>query len=498
MADRSLLKKYHFDMELAEEHLGVTTETGYPAPVFRKKIIYEAINAYLEEAYFWMIDHLRHDWSFTHFEKITDVFAASAQSAFFGVSEQRLSIQQDKAAQYLRGISEMVKALFQIVRELRIIDERLHYYEDSFKKKEAKASEQSARGSEITLKGIWVDQVEGGVKNAASVYGLAQTVGFTILPDLFFRTSVDDSGMDKLVEKPEEFRAASDKTLENIDKKVDSLTDFNEKAREVLKRKLAQYYIWKHRTYKELYVRRRFTIKYLRQHYDTIALYMGWVKPYLKNIRRLQLDEKKIDSAELITAFEGSMIEIEVLAVKKDPGFKKYYPCILVHFLFRTAPALSYVAEGYQRGPAHTGKYEMTLRAYSWSNDQIYNYKQMKDEETLQLLSSINESIKEAMEALGGELKRYLIEGGERFEAEETKPKKKKMALGLEPFTSVFGGFGELFGSLVKLPELGGKKGGEPSASEIDDEKGAVRSLLRTALYQSYKNFKKAHGFIQW
>jgi hypothetical protein len=503
MVDEKLLEKYNFtkngkaDMEEAEEHLGVYSKTGYPNPAFKKKIVFEGINAYIEEAYFWIIDHLRHDWSFTTFDKITDVFAASAQSAFFGVSEQRLAIQQDKAAQYLRGISDMVKALFQIVRELRIIDERLHYYNDTFQK--SRVGEQTARGSEITLKGIWVDQVEGGVKNAASVYGLAQTVGFTILPDLFFRVEVDDSGMDQLIDKPEDYEAASRTIPVKLDEKINRMTEFNEKVREVVKRKLTQYYTWKHRTYKELFTRRKFTIKYLRQHYDTINLYMGWIKPYLRNIKKLQLDEKKIDSSELIAAFEGAMIEIEVLAIQKDTkAFKKYFPCVLVHFLYRTRPALTYIQEGYQRGPAHTGKYEMTLRAYVWSEDQIHNYKQMKDEENLQLLSSINESIKAAMDALGEELKRYLLEGGEEFEEKERKKQARKPKFAsLEPFTSVFGGFKEMFSSLVTLPTLGGKRK-EPSPIAISEEKSAVSRFLRTALYQSSKYFKKAHGFIQW
>ena len=189
-----LLKKYKFDKEEEAELVsGFKEKTGFPMPHYFYRTVVESINLPIEEAYFWTIDELRYGWSYNRFVKITDIFAASEQSSFFGVSEQRVGLQQDKASQFLRGISEMLKALFQIVREIRIIDERVGYYAHTFNRART-GKDDEASGSEITLKGIWVDQVEGGVKNAASVYGLAQTVGFSALPDLFFRIRVDDIG----------------------------------------------------------------------------------------------------------------------------------------------------------------------------------------------------------------------------------------------------------------------------------------------------------------
>ncbi|MEK6968598.1 MAG: hypothetical protein AABX51_08285, partial [Nanoarchaeota archaeon] len=272
----NLLKKYKFDKEEKDEIEWQAYDilTGYPEPDGKLKyhMVFETNQQYIEEHYYWILHNLRYDFGFTHYDKITDIFAASEQSAFFGVSEQRLALQQDRISQFLRGISDMMKALFQLVREIRIIDERLTFYNDSFNRG------QEAQGSEITLKGIWIDQVEGGVKNAGSVYGLAQTVGFSILPDLFFRIKIDDKGLDKYAYNWEEFQQKTVGFPEKIDEMITKL-DFNEKVKEVLKRKLTQYYIWKVRTFKELCVRKKFTVKYLRQHYDTIKLYMGWIKP---------------------------------------------------------------------------------------------------------------------------------------------------------------------------------------------------------------------------
>ena len=40
-------------------------------------------------------------------------------------------------------------------------------------------------------------------------------------------------------------------------------------------------------------------------------MYMEWAKPYLRNIERLGGDGKKVLSPDIITAFEGSLIDIE-------------------------------------------------------------------------------------------------------------------------------------------------------------------------------------------
>ncbi len=508
MADEALLKRYNFgEEETAELVSGVPEKTGYPKSSYRYNIVVEAINAYIEEAYFWTIDQLKLGASFNKFVKITDIHAAAEQSAFFGVSEQRLGLQQEKASGYLRGISEMLKALFQIVRELRVIDERLGYYRHAFERK----SEEEAVGSEITLKGVWVDQVEGGTKNAASVYGLAQTVGFSVLPDLFFRIRANDAGGHKV--KPEEYDAFVKRVVEDVDQSVNKMEGFNEKVKEVVKRKLTQYYMWKLRTFRELDARRKFTIKYLRQHYDTIKLYMGWIKPYLRNIMKLQMAEKLIEkdkAYELITAFEGSLIEIEVLSYKHRAG-NKFHPCVLLNIFYRTTPSMTYTQEGYQRGPSHTGKFDMTMRGYVWSDEQIKNYLRMKEEEDLKMLSMINDDIKASMDALGDELKQYLKEAGETFpedeakKAEEEKERKAKLSNSpLEPFIGVFGGLKEIvtsFGGGIRPAgkqslkrQLTGGKSDVKLVLEID----AATKELKTAIYGTYHNYKKMHGMLTW
>ena len=471
------LAKYGFKEEIAEEvtlqakmapHNTGYSPTGFPKAVKRYRLMHESFNMSIEEMYYWTISQLRRDQSYNDIEKITDVFSASEQSAFWGAAQQRLSIQQDRVSQYMASIGKMVKDLFQLVRELRIIDERLEIYNNWKESKRA----------DVTLKGLYVDLVEGASKNPASVYGLAQTVGFTTLPDLFFNTHAY--------------------SLEAVDRKVDGMK-FNTSLKNVLRRKLYSYINWKEKTHKEMDSRRTFQLKYLRQHWDTIKMYMAWIKPHLRNIRRLQMKEKHIMGPDLISAFESSMIEIEILA--KKPPIKGVHPVILATFEFRTRSELSHQQDNYaHRGPSHTGRGIMTLRTYAWTQEEIDNYKSYRDDETMELYSIIDDSVRAAMESLGDELEDYLKEAGEKVNIKKEQEKENKPRnLGmLDPFVSVAKGFGEIFTSLAPMDlfkrEKGEKKVGPPPSSARKTAAG----VAKTNMWLVYKNYKKAHKMITW
>ncbi len=458
--------KYAENEKMEINRLEPKIDTDYPKPSFAYRFFYESPNASIEEPYFWLLHHLKVDQGFSGVIKIADIFTASELSAISGTLQFRLAQQQEKAAQYLRGISEMVKALFQIVREVRILNEKLKYYTDSKKQGDV------GRVAEIALKGQWVDLVEGGAKNPGSVYGLAQQVGFTIVPDLFFRIKVD---------KPENVARA----VRNI--------EFNEKIKEVLSRKLEQYYIWKEKTEEELVVRRKFILKYLRQHYNTILLYKSWVTPYLRTIRRMGMSERHLESADIVTAFETSRIDLEFLSYKPASG--KYRPVILASFSYRTMPQMSFMAEGYQKGPIHVGQVEVVLRSYNWTDEQIKNYKEYREASDMELLKTIDETIRQTMDALGDELKEYLDlqEGEEGKKEDEEKRREEPM---LEPFTALFSGFSELLSGF--FPSFRESKKKEKTPIEEESDKKKADDAINFGLYQTYKNFKKSHGFLSW
>jgi len=196
-------------------------EPSLGKPIATNKFIIQKMSGGAEEMYFWMLNFIRHKNALDYeiVEKISDIFSASESSSFFGNIEQRKSVQQDRISQFLATVGQMTKSMFQMIRELRVIDERLDYY----KKSMGGEDDRDVEAAEIALKGIWVDLVEGGAENAGSVYGLARKVGFVILPDLFFKVHPKKS--------------------EDIDRIVDRLKEegINRKVREVLKRKLFQY-----------------------------------------------------------------------------------------------------------------------------------------------------------------------------------------------------------------------------------------------------------------
>ncbi|MBN2052699.1 hypothetical protein JW756_04300 [Candidatus Woesearchaeota archaeon] len=473
------------DMEVAEE-VNIQTydpkispyaayqKTGYPAPFKRYRLVVEAANLSIEETYYWLLNYMKQESSYPHIEKLTDIFTASEQSAFWGAAQSRVGIQQDRVSNYLKGISEMIKQLFQLVRELRILDEKL----------EPRKHWGKIAAADVALKGEYTDLVEnrGQQIQPGSIYHLAQSVGFTILPDLFFNTHIY--------------------SIDDLDKTIDAMK-FNKNVKQVLRRKMYAFINWKLKSDQELENRRVFTLKYLRQHWNVIKMYMNWVKPYLKNIARLQMNPEMNESPELISSFETSITEIELLAYKDSTT--SYHPTLIATFRHRTRPDLSFQRDQYaHKGPIHVGVVEVTLRGYGWTKSQIEAYKKMKKEEDMMLLGMVDESVKAAMDALGEDLEKYLYEAGEKeFEekrkAKEAAEKKKKrqgdMSLGagmFEPFLAVFQGFGEMF-SLFAPTELFGKK----KEKTKGDPKGAAKAAS-AEMYQMYKNYKKAHAMLSW
>ena len=467
MPTQADLKKFGFDEEIAEQTRGQYVKTGYPKPTRRHRLHYEGYNISIEEPYFYILHYMRYYIGFPKIDKITDIFAAAENSAFFGASQQRLGGQQDKVSQFLATIVKMVRELFQLVRELRILDERLGYYYDSYTKS------RSSESAEITLKGIWVDLVEQGAKNPASVYGMAREVQFTTLPDLFFSTHpLRQEDVDDSVERE---RGA-----------------FNRKVKEVLKRKLRTYLAWKEHTFEEMKNRRVFTLKFLRQHYEIIKMYMHWVRPYLRNIQRLQLDQSKTETPDLLVAFESSMIEVELLASK--PG--KVNSCMLVSYLFRTRPEMNYSQE-YQRGPLHLGRIEIDIRCYGWTDDEIQKYKNMREQEDFQLIGVIDGAVRAAMESLGDELMRYLREAGDDIMPKAEGKAQDAKAAHKSGYASIFKGFAEMFAS--RRPKAVRPK--KPSKTDLMKLAGARTEAARAArdsAWSMFNHFKKHHGMLNF
>lgn len=464
----------------------------YPATKRKYYAIYEVPHESIEPIYYWCLGHLTYDWGYPVVHKISDIFTAAEHSSFYGASAQRLGLAQDKVAQYLATIGKMVKDMFQLVRELRWIDERKKYYDDA---------EKGMEGAEIALKGLWTDMVDGvvgGQRTSSNIFVMAQQLQFSALPDLFFNIHVTKQIVSKLKGK-----ALKDVSDEDVRKLIDDFIEkqasgFNKELKNILKRKLYQYTVWRDETKVEIEQRRRFTIEYLAQHNEIIKMYMQWVKPYLKHIKKLGADVSKMGSADLIAAFEGSLVEIEVLGQKIPENNKDVYACILLTFQYRTRPQMQFSQEGgYHRGPLHQGETKIFWRAYAWDQSQIDNYIRMKDEEDYELISAIDGSLKAAMDALGDDMKKYLDEARSMRKTEKKEEKKPPKLPGLmEPFSALGKGFADVVTTIVPK-----SKKSESSAEKSAKKKAETGKAAKEAsgnLWQHYKNFKKAHRMLTW
>ena len=216
------------------------------------------------------------------------------------------------------------------------------------------------------------------------------------------------------------------------------------------------------------------------------------------------MDQGKVDTPDIIAAFETSIIEVEILAKKPHGKVKmgekdiNIYQVILMHFWFRTRPEMSYVQEGYQKGPLHIGLVQMTFRAYAWSDKDIDLYKKMREQEDFRLLGIIDASVKAAMEALGDELMRYLEEAGEEMKKKEEKKEVKPPTV-VSPLTDVYKGFRDMF-TLYKgvkktpAPKMPSKK----EAYELEKIRKSAEDKIKGTMWGIYHHFKKHHGMLNW
>lgn len=421
----------------------------------------------VEPFYFWILSFLqkgRLGLNFDRIEKIKDLFSASETSAYWGDVEARRAIQQDRFEKYMTNVGAMTKSLIQQLRDLRILEERLAYYHGANKGDEA---------SLTALKTIWTDLVEG--KSPTSVFALAGQPGYVTLPDLFFKINPKTSS-DRDIE------IAMGTMKENMNDRVIS----------ILKQKIKKFMLWKETTYKELEQRFSFQLKYLRQHNQVIKLYLTWLKPYLANVKKLQT--VSTSRAELVKAFDTSVIELELLAIsgKKPndkPDVKDLTPkaVIRIKFDFTAIPQIAY-QEGSARGAIHVGKTIITVEGFVATEKQIQDYIQKQEDEDYEILNSINESIG----AMKEELEKYLKMAGELEKKEEKKQEEKEGFF--EPFKAIYEGFKEIF-TLGKKEEERESLPRFKTAKELEAIEGVFKDV-KTRSYVLYYVFKKAFGMI--
>ncbi|MAG07811.1 hypothetical protein CMI46_03280 [Candidatus Pacearchaeota archaeon] len=441
----------------------------------KKEIHYENFSEGIEKFYFWVTEFMENTLHY-ELEKIQDTSFASVGSAQWGLIEQRKSIQQEKAAQYMGTIGNMTKSMLSIYKELKILDERIDYYTEADK---------GSVAAEIALKSLWIDLVEGGAKQPTSVLGLASQVGFVTLPDLFFNITPKDE--------------------KSVDKAVDNAKiQTNTQVKNILKRKLKQYMTWRTRTKEELATRRYFNIKYLAQHFNVIKMYADWAKPYLQNIGKLNQNVQEKYSHQLLEGSESAVADIEIMGVRKikerDSDFEHVFPVMLVKFHHRTRPVSAYQSEQH-RGSLHIGRVDITFTPYLANQAGIDKYNEGKKTETLKLLKTVDASLSALLDSPDSkvEFEGYLKEA-EGIEDKQKEDEKKVKG------PSSFGGF-EIF-----IPEYFKKDAKERRAKvksgksktvaskkkkeDASNEEALVRIIAKEDVETIFKTFKVVHGML--
>jgi len=205
----------------------------------------------------------------------------------------------------------------------------------------------------------------------------------------------------------------------------------------------------------------------------------------------------------IVQAFESQIIELETLFVRDDFGYDKKKSqygssghtaaVVSMHIFFRIKPELSFHAYEYQnKGPIHTGMCDITMRSYAWGKDKIKNYVNYRNDDEIDLMTSIDESVANGMEALGDELKNYLRETdpdmvfpGDKRKEEHASHHKKEIWYPdvLDPFVSIFKGFGDIAKGFVGgAPKKaagghgGGHSGGHGGGHEKPDAKKDMKN----------------------
>jgi len=436
--------------------------------------------------------------------KLKDEFNASVSSSFHGNVGTKISAMQQQVSTYLAQIGQMTKTIFPIVREIRVMDERMEYYRDSVWMPDSdKDTKDLSKEAEIALKSTWIEVVEQGMQNPNSVYSMATKLGFITLPDFFF--SVNPYG--KTVKEQRE----------NLGKVLKDLKgEINEKVHQALTKKLYQYYTWKEKTWYEMRHTYKFRVKSLKQHYNVIKLYVSWLKPLLTNLKQLsmKLEDKNLERTEyygdLVSAFESSKLELEILGVMKDSGDvfieekgNKLNACLMARVTFVTRPEMSY-SQGGQRQPTHMGDTIIEFEPYVVTDQQIQDYKEHCEEELLELIpgEEVNmiKDIFDIMNSLGDEVKAYLEQadsGGLREKLEEDPMQKKKPLDLLEPFKALVGDF-KLFLPEKKKDDRDSKK--IPTTKDHREKVDLVRKKLekeaKSVIWNYYDIFKKANGLL--
>jgi len=455
------------------------------------KIIYDTFAGSLEPVYFWTLDFLRNNNpSGLGFEvdKTAEEFEATAGGGFFGELGSRATVMQERGMKILETVNAVLRTIINLIYDLKEFEMRLNAYDDANSE-----DKQRKDAGEYSLKGIWMDQVD--VKT-----GLGSINQLT-RGDLQFVT-LRDAFMQARVYKKKDGSFNKSKTFKDIGESEKEGMDLNRRVKVLLKKKLEEYLNWREASEKEL--KKRFEIEknYLKAQVDSLKLYTTWAKPYLRAAQKLGMKEFKtgrdLPVPDMVTAFNSMQMNLKLLGRKEfkptkvHPSFdkfdfgKKYYSCIEVEFLYRSAPQV--VKQGQSQHYTHMGTVEVCFKAFVFDDRDLEDIYAQEVYEDMALVEELTET---SLNDLQEDIERYIYPD-EKKEEEDN---------GQDLFSGILGGFSSLkkvskFPSkIMKLGPSGKRNAGSYEKKKVVQEAG---DSARDSCYVLYDVFKKSHGMVTW
>ena len=476
------------------------------------RISYDSMSEGLEPIYFWILDFMNDKKpggiGMDEVIKNKDEYDASVASGYFGEMGTRASVMQDRAMKIMATINTVVRSIINLIYDLREFDIRLGHYDSLHS--ESSSTKQAAK---LTLKQIWMDQVDIK-KSRGSINALSQQLEFVTLRDAFL--AVDST--------------------ENISK-----FDLNERVKRILSARLMEFNEWVKNSEKEL--RKRFNIErsYLKSQVASLKHYTNWVKPYMVAAKNLGMSEfttpsGKYPSPNIVNSFSNMEIHLELFGMQLvkpedvNPDYKKlefenkFYSCIDVDISFRTVPR-SYQGQ-YGSHYVHSGRTDLVFKPYALTDEEIEEIYKLKEQEDLELIEQMTTvSMKEIQEDVErflkseDELKLEKLKGKDKvnylrkeLRKATTLEERKKMQRQIDeeilfmkqagvdrfvvPFGNAFKGFKQAVKPFGYLMSTIGFKTVLPSP-----ERAIRKEALKTAenlCYTMYDIYKKAHGMLTW
>ena len=433
--------------------------SGIKNPIEKHSIVYDNFSQALEPIYFWIIDYINKEYDDS--EKLIDNFVTSVGSAQFGEMGQRATRMQEEAMKMLGTSGAIVKSILNIIYDLKEFKIRLSSYDD------LKSAEKYKRSAALlSLKQIWLDQVDFAKRGTTSLKQLAAQYDYVTIIDAFMVVN----------------------SLEDLKK-----LDLNERVKRILEQRVSEFEKWIRESEQEL--RKRYEIQkvYLKNQVNSVKLYARWIKPYLKSAK--QLEQRATSTASLVNAFNTTLLELVVLGIGKykvendvnigllPKSFKKiktrkYIPIIIVEFQYRSAPERTQ-----QGGYGFRGRIEIDFTSYALNEKELKIFKEELEKDDLgDLMQLLEGSTSESLGAIQVDLDEFL---------DDKKKEEKEESRDVNPFGALF--------SIFKTEKK--KDEGKGVAKDTDVEKIIRNQALIKArvdcrkLYNSFKGANEMPGF---